>query len=319
MATPALRWFAGFLLLAISLGAAAMMVLEHLGGLELPGCGPGSACAQAAASRWGSVAGWPSSFLGTAYFASVLVLWLALGYRRELPAVLPWIARAGGLGSLLFLAVIAMEGHHCLYCLTIHAANLLFVGLVEFSRHVPQPLRVRPLVTPGFTAVAVFALVSAGLGWWESTVEDAVADREEEQLQGSLERILAKVQFDTERAESTGEAAAFTGRYRQGPPRAQVRFVVLSDYQCPDCAKAEEQIRHVMQGRDDISLSAKHYPLCHECNRFIKYKKFHEHACRAARAAEAAGIVGGEQAFWAMHGWLNARLVVRAAGGIHRR
>ena len=72
----------------VSLAASFMLVLEHMGGLSLPGCGPGSACAQVTSSVWGKIplgaVKWPVSHVGLAYFLAVLVVWLGSG--RGVPA-----------------------------------------------------------------------------------------------------------------------------------------------------------------------------------------------------------------------------------------
>jgi protein-disulfide isomerase len=58
-----------------------------------------------------------------------------------------------------------------------------------------------------------------------------------------------------------------------------------------------------MSQRTDVSLSAKQFPFCSDCNRHIG-RNMHPNACRAARAAEAAGILRGDDGFWQMHYWL---------------
>ncbi|MHC4948301.1 MAG: DsbA family protein, partial [Planctomycetota bacterium] len=64
-----------------------------------------------------------------------------------------------------------------------------------------------------------------------------------------------------------------------------------------------------LSGRDDISLSAKHFPLCKDCNAFARERNVNPHpnACWAARAAETAGILRGNDGFWQMHFWLFER------------
>src|SRR5262245_15311747 len=66
----------GLLALLVSIAASLMLCLEHVWGLSLPGCGPGSPCATLARSVWGKVPlgssfGWPVSFLGLAYFCAM--------------------------------------------------------------------------------------------------------------------------------------------------------------------------------------------------------------------------------------------------------
>ncbi len=98
---------------------------------------------------------------------------------------------------------------------------------------------------------------------------------------------------------------AFTGRYRRGPEAAAIRVVMFTDYQCPDCLQIEKQVEAVLKGRADTSLSIKHFPFCKACNPGTP--DLHPNACWAARAAEAAGILWGNDGFWKMHEWLFER------------
>ncbi len=109
--------------------------------------------------------------------------------------------------------------------------------------------------------------------------------------------------------DAAGGGPPFTGRWRLGPERAAIRVVAFLDYQCPDCATVEAEIARLVRARDDVSLSVKHFPLNTPCNRLAASLDFNPHpnACWAARAAEAAGILGGQDAFWSMSETLFAR------------
>ncbi|HRP62514.1 MAG TPA: hypothetical protein PK400_04405, partial [Phycisphaerales bacterium] len=76
----------GAILLAFSVISSAMLVLEHFGAMSLPGCGAGSACAKLTSGVWGKlpIVHWPVSFVGLAYFVSMLVAWLMAGGRPPL-------------------------------------------------------------------------------------------------------------------------------------------------------------------------------------------------------------------------------------------
>ena len=90
----------------------------------------------------------------------------------------------------------------------------------------------------------------------------------------------------------------FTGRYRQGPEKAVYRIVLYTDYQCPDCFKVEDDIVQLMKTRSDISLSTKHFPFDKDCNPNMSMT-LHGGACLAASMAEAAGLLNGNDGFWA--------------------
>jgi protein-disulfide isomerase len=96
----------------------------------------------------------------------------------------------------------------------------------------------------------------------------------------------------------------FTGRYRQGPERAPIRVVMFTDYQCPDCKNNEGLMRTILKQRQDVSLSVKQFPFCTDCNKTPGVPNFHANACWAARAAETAGMLYGNDGFWKMHDWL---------------
>jgi hypothetical protein len=83
-------------------------------------------------------------------------------------------------------------------------------------------------------------------------------------------------------------AIAIDGASAKGAARAQVTLVEFSDFQCPFCAKSQETLRRLQQRYPDrLRVVFKHFPL-----------PIHQHAARAAEAAECAGA---QQRFWEMH------------------
>ena len=95
---------AAVVLLIISIVATGMLVFQHFVGAAIPGCAPGGACAQAAASAWGRVPGVniPVSFIGLAYYLAIFAAFIR--FRGELGAA-RWIVRLGVLASMLFVGV----------------------------------------------------------------------------------------------------------------------------------------------------------------------------------------------------------------------
>ncbi|MBU0617116.1 MAG: thioredoxin domain-containing protein, partial [Planctomycetes bacterium] len=308
----------GIVLLAVSAAMSLMLVLEHLSGLSLPGCGEGSACAEAAASVWGKVpyVDWPVSFLGSAYFLGLLVVWLTL--RRGVPAGVRYLVRFGALISVAFVVIMIVEGHLCQYCVAIHAGNLVFWIVVERVAGTRSgSLRGLATVTVVFVACSAVLAVAQ---WRERAAAEVQA---EEDLTASTEAIIAatsqRVVEPKDLSEPVVQAAepaevaeptedevtsrGFTGRYRLGPEKAAIRVVMISDYQCQECRRIENDVMRVFHRRDDMSVSFKHYPMCSDCNRNTDRRR-HPNACWAARAAETAGILKGNDAFWEMHAWL---------------
>lgn len=313
----------GVLGLLLSITTSVAMVLDHLAGIALPGCGPESACASAAASVWGKIpwVDWPLSSVGAAYFVAALIVWLL--QPRGVSPEFRMVVRLGGVVSLVLATVLIVQQTLCLYCLLAHIGNLIFWITVERAPWNLQ-FRLRPVV--GLTLT--FAALTAALAIAEKQQHDQV----ESKLQESIEKLREKSAADEAAAAGAGARAAqpdsgrklstsagkeqstgvigatpagFTGRYHWGKQEAAIRIVVMTDYQCPACRRFEADFKYLMEQRSDVSISVIHYPMCGDCNRkFEGVKTAHANACWAARTAEAAGILWGNDGFWMMHHWL---------------
>jgi protein-disulfide isomerase/uncharacterized membrane protein len=306
--------------LAVAVVLSAFLVAKHFGG-GLPGCGPKSGCEALEATRWGTVPGlgWPVSFLGAAYFVAALLGWLVS--RGEVPRGLIWVLRVGGAASLAFILVMVVLRKLCPYCAGVHTANLLVLIMAEGEvRRRAQPrksggsfMRRGLLFRMGGLALGAFAAVSISLGVANARFEQQQRTKAEADRRASTEKILAQSEAPDEgRIVDMWGRTGFTGRYRLGPEACPIRVVMLTDYQCPDCKRIEGEIEAILAVRKDLSLSIKHFPMCAEaspgvpCNRYAK-TSMHPNACWAARAAEAAGILKGDEGFWEMHRWLFGR------------
>lgn len=285
--------FLGLASLGLALAAAGALSLQHLGAAPLPGCGLDSPCERALGGPFGTLpfVRWPVAHAGAAFFAGLLAAWAAAG--AGWPRSLRWLSRLGAAASLAFLALAFQQGTPCPFCLTAQIANLGFVLACSERSRGPARAR-RPEAAFALVALAVTGLLA--LAHARAATERNV----------DAERALAE---STRAIEQASGARSFTGRYRRGPERAPLRLVVFSDYQCPDCARIEGEAWALLAERSDLSLSVKHFPLCKDCNRRARElgQSPHPNACWAARAAEAAGLVGGEEAFWRMHRWLFER------------
>lgn len=297
-------------LLAVALLASAMLVIQHFGA-GLPGCGPRSACDDLAATAWGRVPGlgWPIALVGVAWFAGLLAAW-ATG-RGPIPGIMRGLALLGGAFSLIYIVVMLGLGKICPYCLIVHLANLGFVGLLLAATRRPGRARA---VSPGRwlgTAGGVFVVVLGALLLVSAGQEKGRMAAAESERERSASEIVERSQSQQTPEELWGEEG-FRGRYVHGPEEAAIRVVMFTDYQCPDCNRIESEIEPILKQRDDISLSVMHFPFCRNadggkiCNKYAP-RDLHANACRAARAAEAAGIVGGNAAFWDMHFWIFSR------------
>jgi protein-disulfide isomerase/uncharacterized membrane protein len=307
------RLILGSLFLALSAAMSLMLVLDHFGGISLPGCGVGSPCAKAAASAWGRLPGtsWPVSFVGLAYFTGMLLAWLLSG--GGVPSALRAIARIGVLVSVMYVIAIGIGGYGCWYCVAAHAGNFAFWIILELTRISPRaPAR------PIGALAGVFVCSSVILGAAEWSEQKSELEKRESDLAKSTSKIIEATSRQAVEAAATEKTPAqqaqkesrpwqggFTGRYRYGPEKAPIRIVMMSDYQCVDCYRIENDVKAVLDRyKDVVSLSAKHFPMCKDCNDHFQNNNMHPNACWAARAAEAAGILKGNDGFWQMHFWL---------------
>ena len=296
-ATPAristLRFGLGLACLVLAAGASAVLVAKHLHLLSPPGCGDGSACDRAAASVFGAVPllGWPTSFVGLAYFTALAAAWTAATRSAgTVPTAFHYVARTGVAMSAMFLVVMIAGSYVCLYCIAAHVGNFLFLVVMETvprdtAEAAREPTGTRRLVGWGLAAFAVVTVLEVGGRAYSENLS-------RKELDASTQQII----------DAPG-GEPFTGRYRAGPAQAPIRIVIISDYQCPDCRLIEAQLRQLIARRSDVSMSAKHFPFCTDCNPHITNNQ-HRNACWAARAAETAGILRGDEGFWQMHYWL---------------
>jgi protein-disulfide isomerase/uncharacterized membrane protein len=311
------------LALSVASVCSGVMTARHIWAINLPGCGQAGGCDWAINGPYSKILGLPVSFVGLAYFTGMLVL-LAISGQSLSDRRVGWVARTGALASLGFIGLMVMHGQICPWCAFTHVANLIFWGMVEQSiRMTGKRTAVSrlPLVIGALSGLVVF-----GIAW--SIKSHTIAIKQAEDYRKGMESV-ARIGTDTvARAAQveTGQApilpetkvgstspstklrpkvpARFGGRYWEGNPEAPVRIVMFHDYQCTLCKEVEGQIAQLLRGRSDFALSVKQWPFDADCNRFMLGVSMHPGACRAAKVAEAAGVVGGEKAFWEVHRWL---------------
>lgn len=333
LARPTL-WVLGIVGLTLALIASGMLIYSSFSNAALPGCGQGGGCDQVYNTAFGRVPGTSVSAAvpGFAFFASALIWWL-LSPRGVSPG-LRWYARFGALASITFLiAMFVLKGNGtitelCKYCLASHIGNFIFVFAAEVRGMVA---RTRPATPIGArAAIATLLLLGVGIGVADGMNRSAIAEREnrafEEELRnnglandpaqtnqsGQGDQATPPDQANQASTVARPDAAAgsaygpdnlFTGRYLYGPEKARARIVIFSDYQCPDCKKIEDKLFELLaRYPNDVNFSAKHAP-ADSCNPYQPTGK-HPSACEAAVMAEAAGLVGGADAFYKMHVWL---------------
>jgi protein-disulfide isomerase len=76
--------------------------------------------------------------------------------------------------------------------------------------------------------------------------------------------------------------------YILGNPDAAIAVVEYSDFECPFCSRFHPTMQRIIQENSDVKWVYRHFPLT----------SIHPNAQSAALAAECAGSVGGNEAFW---------------------
>ncbi len=74
-------------------------------------------------------------------------------------------------------------------------------------------------------------------------------------------------------------------------PAATGPAVLFSDYECPFCALAHDELREILRQRPDIQVVRRNFPLDQACNPILK-RPMHLRACQLARAAICAEAQG---------------------------
>ena len=96
--------------------------------------------------------------------------------------------------------------------------------------------------------------------------------------------------------------------WEAGVPGHALQLVIFSDLQCPVCKRVgdilDTEVRPLFDG--NLQIVFKHFPLNPDCNPDMQ-RRMHEYACDGARIAEAARLIGGNDAFWLAHNAIFAR------------
>jgi len=329
---PVWAWVGGVLALGFALAASGSLVWQHFSGKALPGCGPQSGCAgieshpmgkipfPGAAAEWAGFAGWPASFLGATFYAGLVAWWVLSG--RSINRWLRWMVWAGIAVSLAYVvAIVQTMGagkEPCKYCIASHVANFALLAFMEIgimvSRSSAPASGLRKTGLLGLPALcgAVVVVLSTGALAVAEGGRASRARAEAESARAEAERAMLQQAADAARRPQAAPTESwnfgpqgFTGRYREGPAEAVARIVIYSDYQCQQCKRIESEARQIRaKFPDKVSVSHKHYPWCSDCNKYLGGQTLHANACWAARAAETAAILKGNDGFWQVHRWL---------------
>jgi protein-disulfide isomerase/uncharacterized membrane protein len=251
----------------------------------------------------------PVSTLGAGYFAFLGLWYLFVGpptrARRGWHLLLAAVLLCGAADSAHLLWVMHAVLHRwCVTCVAAHAINgaLILLSILAWPWRAPRrPSLPHPsgrlalaTATAGLfvmaTHIAVVIVLVAGTLVRERTDQLAAIYNDREFLAWDFDR-QKPVALPLYENEVFGGAAS-----------APNTLVVFGDFECPACKQLHEKIGEVLEKYPGLlRVAFRYYPQDSECNpnpRFIGAS--HPSACQAARAAEAARVVGGREAYLAM-------------------
>ncbi len=292
-------------------------------------CSIGAAfdCDSVARSKFSEIFGVPVASYGLLYFAVCFLVSVRLKPSTQAEQsrdsnLLLGLATIGLLPSLAFFFISKIYiGTFCLVCCLIYLITaLLFLLAVRspyrtgsFAHDLTAGLKnAVGLILPSASAEPLG--ISAGATWTSLVLSGTViwflpslliTFYFEPELQSRFDVKTTTPYVTTWRSNKETKVTAIGGGlgerdFSLGSEDAPLQIIEFSDFECPYCKKAAEQLKpFVMENLDKVRFVFKNYPLDHACNMQIREPK-HMFACKAAAMARCAGAQG-EDLFWKMH------------------
>ncbi len=251
----------------------------------------------------------PVSAFGMAYFAFVALWYLFVGppvrSGRAWHLLIGLVVLYGAWQSLVYIDIMKSELRQwCGGCLAAHGLNggLLLLTLAAYpwrsaAQRAPRhPTARLALATAaagalaGFIHLALAYVVVAGNILKERTAQFSAVLKDPEYILWDFHR------------QAPVSIPLYDDEIFAGDPAAPHTAVVFGDFQCSHCRQLHGILMEVAHTYPDrLRVAFRYYPQDAECNPNPRFRTGgHASACRAARAAEAARVVGGRDAYLAM-------------------
>ncbi|MBN1511404.1 MAG: thioredoxin domain-containing protein [Phycisphaerae bacterium] len=278
------------------------------------------------------------ALFGMMYFSALATWYLAVGrvtYDRRHWHLVPLLLNVAGVAGVLFFLYLMFFtdlDEWCPWCLVAHALNVAaLVGALLLRPRADQAAVPAP---EGSEAAAPhsashpsrrFALVTlatmAGVAAAELWFHDYAAEHRGRRQYQIAFAAAAKAHAELEES-IRQHAGTLHAIYEQGelldipirpddpvknPNATDAVMVIITDFRCPHCARFAKYTDDVLEPMfgDRLKIVFKHYPASPECNPYMS-RNMHPAACEASKAAEAARLLGGSDAFWKAHDLLFA-------------
>ena len=238
-------------------------------------------CVTVADSEYSTVLGIPVSMWGIEYYLMTLALlaWAIFGAHREIAASLSYLLFFMSLFVSAILGYISVTQINsiCLMCLLVYTVNTTsFVIMTVLRRGAWKEF----LVTGPAGALSLI-----GEDRRVKTVAITAA------VIGLVQFAVLPPLFAVEKLDITWGGIPYDG-LSIGRPDAPVHIEEFTDFQCPFCSRANQEVKKlVMKYPTKIRVTHHDYPLSSDCNPYLK-NNMHPQACDAAAYARCAAEQG---------------------------
>lgn len=303
----------GDVVLAVNLALSALLVVQQFGAVSLPGSiHPPDREGLVSLAR---IVNLPISYFFLIFLAGVACRWL-MARNVGISTLFRWTIRFAAAASASYLVMMLREEFHCPYTGALLALNLVFWLVAELAQPaLHQSLAALVTMLAGSAVASSFLYLAVAEANREIPGQEQVSpqqvaahpDKSPEQRHAGDEDqngVPSEARAPDAIAHDTDSASTKRVPFQRGAREATVQVLAFYDYESPSTVTVDERIQAIVDKYQEIvSLTVMHYPLCRDCNFSVKETK-HPHACTAAQAAEAAGILGGPDLFWKVHRWL---------------
>ncbi len=291
-------------------GLAATIVLAWSSATQqpTPGCSfIGFGCDEVLASPYSRLLGVPLTTFALIYFAATAIILLGVfklrGYSGAIAAIAVCLASVVGVATGVWsIRVMLFQLERiCLWCVTVHAANFLFLltGLAliyvrwrrvdaKFRQQHGNGLKTRPLEIAVICAVVLAGNQYMMLGLLHDRSEMRIV-----QVEGIDDAFPLVV---------TDKSSIST---YIGQPQATRRVGIIVCFSCATCCELFQRLNEVRTASDgdDLRIDIRFAPFSSTCNPIFKRDRPNEKACKLARLAVAVASLD-EQAFGDLTTWL---------------
>ncbi len=283
-------------------------------------------------------AGFPWAGMGMAYFAFAGVWYLFVGVpdrsRLGWHVIIALVIGGGALASIDLTLVMKSELRTwCTGCLIVHGINTALVLLTVAAffaapaadgvapASVPAPVErasvpvlqgaggVRAVNPTASQALATLLAATAIFALHVKSIQLGMVSGSAQQMM----RVYRDITDDPEYVrwryarEAPADIPLRDDEPWLGDSAAPNTVVAFIDFQCPVCKNAAEMLKQMVERYPDkLRVTFRHFPQDSACNAAYD-KRHHLAACDAARAAEAARLTGGPEAFARMRTLLYER------------